>query len=121
MKPRFGLLSLLATLLLTQLCFVLNADSQANPRRIEVTAKRFSFTPNELTVKKGEPTELVLTSEDVTHSIRIKELGVDLKATKGQTSDFTFTPNKTGDFVGHCANFCGSGHGSMKLTVHVVD
>ena len=32
-----------------------------------------------------------------------------------------FTPDKAGDFVGHCSVFCGSGHGGMMLTLHVVD
>jgi cytochrome c oxidase subunit 2 len=119
-KLKFVLHSLFAALLFAQLCFVPNANAQATPRRIEVTAKKFGFTPGELTLKKGEPVVLVLKSEDVAHGIRIKELGIDLKATKGQTSEFTFTPDKTGDFVGHCSLFCGRGHGSMNLTIHVV-
>jgi cytochrome c oxidase subunit 2 len=32
-----------------------------------------------------------------------------------------FTADKTGDFVGHCSVFCGSGHGGMSLTLHVVN
>jgi len=47
-------------------------------------------------------------------------LGVELKAPKGGTSQVQFTPDKTGDFVGHCFVFCGTGHGSMTLTLHVV-
>jgi cytochrome c oxidase subunit 2 len=70
-------------------------------------------------VKKGESVVLVLKSADVAHGIRIKELGIDAKVGKGQTSEVPFTPNKTGTFVGHCSVFCGSGHGGMKLTVHV--
>jgi cytochrome c oxidase subunit II len=120
-KPKFLSHSLFAALLLAHLYFVPNAKAQIAPHRIEVTAKRFNFTPVELTLKKGEPVVLVLKSEDTNHGIRVKELGIDLKAAKGQTSEFTFTPDKTGDFAGHCSTFCGSGHGSMKLTVHVVD
>ncbi len=121
MKSKFILHSLFAASLFAQLCFVSNANAQGTPHRVEVTAKRFTFTPGELTLKKGEPVVLVLTSEDVTHGIRIKELGIDLKATKGQTSEFAFTPSTTGDFVGRCSVFCGTGHGSMKLTIHVVE
>ncbi len=121
MKPKFMLYSLFAASLIAQPCVVDNANAQATPRRIEVTAKRFGFTPGELTLKKGEPVALVLKSEDVAHGLRIKELGIDLKATKGQTSDFTFTPDKTGDFVARCSVFCGAGHGSMNMTIHVVE
>jgi len=86
-----------------------------------VSAKKFSFTPNELTLKKGEPVVIVLKSEDANHGLRVKELGIDLKAAKGQSGEITITPDKTGDFKGRCSTFCGSGHGSMAITVHVVD
>jgi cytochrome c oxidase subunit 2 len=86
-----------------------------------VVAKRFSYQPSEITVKKGEPVLLVVTSQDVGHGLRIRELNVDLKTPKsGGTAQVQFTPNLTGDFVGHCSVFCGAGHGSMALTLHVV-
>jgi cytochrome c oxidase subunit 2 len=97
------------------------AAPETQPRRIEVTAKRFSFDPAELTLKKGEPVVLVLKSVDVAHGLRFRELGVDATVGKGSTSEVQFTPEKTGDFVGHCSVFCGGGHGSMKLTLHVVE
>jgi cytochrome c oxidase subunit 2 len=72
-------------------------------------------------LKKGEPVVLVLKSADVAHGIRFKELGIETKIGKGQTSELAFTPDKTGTFVGQCSVFCGSGHGGMKLTLHVVE
>jgi cytochrome c oxidase subunit II len=120
-KQKLASLFLIAAFLFSQQCFVTRAKAQAARRRIEVTAKRFAFTPSELTLKKGEPVLLVLKSEDAGHGIRVKGLGVDLKAAKGQTSEFTFTPDKSGDFVGACSTFCGSGHGSMKIAIHVVE
>jgi cytochrome c oxidase subunit 2 len=95
--------------------------SQPAPRRIEVTAKRFSFSPSEITVKKGEPVVLVVTSQDVTHGLKFKELNLDSEVKKGATGELAFTPSKTGDFVGHCSRFCGAGHGSMTLTLHVTE
>jgi cytochrome c oxidase subunit II len=97
------------------------AVPETQPRRIEITAKRFSFDPGELTLKKGEPVVLALKSVDVAHGLRFRELGVEVKAGKGATGEVQFTPEKTGDFVGHCSVFCGGGHGSMKLTLHVVE
>jgi cytochrome c oxidase subunit 2 len=44
-----------------------------------------------------------------------------VKANRGQTSQVEFTPTETGTFVAQCAVFCGSGHGSMKLIVHVTE
>lgn len=121
MKLKFLLSTFFAALLVVQPCLSNHADGQDTPRRIEVTAKRFSFTPGDITLKKGEPVAFVLTSEDVPHGLRFKELGVDIKAAKGRTTETTFTPEKTGDFVGHCSVFCGSGHGGMTLTLHVVE
>ena len=92
----------------------------ASPRRIEVSAKRFVFEPAEITLRKGEAVDLVLTSKDVAHGVRVRELNLDLHADKGKTAEETITPTVTGTFVGHCSVFCVSGHGQMTLTIHVV-
>lgn len=91
------------------------------PRRIEVSVKKFSYTPGEITLKKGEPVVLVLTTEDVSHGVKFKELNLNAKFDKGKPAELAFTPDKVGDFVGHCSVFCGSGHGSMTLTLHVTE
>jgi cytochrome c oxidase subunit 2 len=96
------------------------AWSQPEVQRIEISARRFNFTPGEITVKKGLPVVLVLKSLDVTHGLRIHELGVDVTIKAGETVEVKFIPDAVGDFVGHCAVFCGPGHGSMAITVHVV-
>lgn len=98
-----------------------NLSAQTETRDIELTAKRFNFDPGEITVKKGQPVELTIKSLDVNHGLRVKELGIDMKIKKGGTAEAEFTPDKTGDFVGHCTVFCGAGHGSMKLIIHVVE
>jgi cytochrome c oxidase subunit II len=97
------------------------ASAQAGVKKIEITAKRFEYTPGEITLKKGEPVVLVVKSLDVGHGLRVKELNIDLKVKKGETTEVQVTPEKTGDFVGHCSVFCGPGHGSMKMTIHVVE
>jgi cytochrome c oxidase subunit 2 len=91
------------------------------PKRIEVSAKRFGYSPAEITVKKGEPVVIVLTTTDVSHGLKFKELGLDTKIDKNKPGEISFTPDATGDFVGHCSVFCGSGHGSMALTLHVTE
>jgi len=96
------------------------AWGQAAPRRIEITAQRFVFKPGEVTVKVGRPVVLVLKSLDVSHGLHIRDLGVNVKVKAGETGEVTFTPTKTGDFMGRCSVYCGSGHGSMTFTLHVV-
>jgi cytochrome c oxidase subunit 2 len=121
MKLTIALPTILAAGMVVAQFVVVATPAQLAPRRIEVTAKRFEFIPNEITLKKGEPVVLVLKSADVAHGIRFKELGIQTKVNKGQTSELAFTPDKTGIFIGHCAVFCGSGHGQMILTLHVVE
>lgn len=112
---------LLATVLAATGLSAPMARAEAAPQRIEITAKRFAFEPGEITLKKGQLVVLVLKSADVAHGIRIRDLNVEVKVGKGGTAEVKFTPDKTGDFVGHCFVFCGSGHGSMVFRVHVVD
>ncbi len=119
MRLKTGILSLAVAMLAAALPSPA-ARAQAEPQRIEITAKRFAFTPGEITVKKGQLVVLVLKSLDVSHGLRIRDLGVDMKVKAGQTAQVTFTPDQVGDFAGHCSVFCGSGHGSMKFTLHVV-
>ena len=106
--------------LLLILLVAASSAKPASPHRIDVTAKRYGFEPAEITVKKGEAVELEVTSADVPHGLRIRELKIDLRVSKGKKADTVFTPQTTGTFVGHCSVFCGSGHGEMTLTIHVV-
>src|SRR5579862_122973 len=73
---------------------------------IDVQAKRFSFVPAEITVKQGEKVTLHLVSDDVPHSLDIKDLGVNQEVSKGHPADVTFTANQAGDFHGECGRFC---------------
>jgi cytochrome c oxidase subunit 2 len=95
--------------------------AEVSTRHVEIVAKRFAFVPAEVTLKKGEPVDLVLKSADVPHGLRFRDLNVEVNVGKGATREVHFVPNKTGTFTGHCSVFCGAGHGSMTLTLHVVD
>jgi len=92
------------------------------PRRIDITAKRFSYTPDKITLKKDEPVVLVFHTEDVTHGFNVPDLNIkadDIK--KDKDSEVPFTPTQSGHFVGKCAHFCGKDHGSMALQIDVVN
>lgn len=99
----------------------MSAGPAAPSRRIEIVAGRFSFRPNEITLKKGEPVTLVLRTTDVVHGIKIEEFNVRSDIKKGGDTEITFTPTQAGHFEGRCAHFCGRGHGSMTLQINVVE
>lgn len=121
MKKKFILLTLLVSVLATVFVAPKVRAQASAPRRILIIAKRFSYDPGEITLKKGQPVVLVLKSADVAHGLRFRDFNVNVKVKAGDTAEVQFTPDKTGDFVGQCSVFCGSGHGSMRLTLHVVE
>ena len=120
MKKKFMLLILLVGVLATTAFSTQTALAQDPPQRIVLLAKRFNYTPGEITLKKGQPVILVLKSQDVAHGLRLRDFNINIKVKAGGVKEVQFTPEKTGDFIGHCSVFCGSGHGSMILKLHVV-
>ena len=100
---------------------LLRVHAQDAPRTIEVHAKRFSFTPSEITLQVGETVKLRLISDDVAHELVIPDLHVAQEIAKGHPVEVTIVADKAGDFQGMCGHFCGTGHGSMTFTVHVKD
>lgn len=109
-----------AILILTFAAYAIPAiHAQDHPQVIEIHAKRFSFTPSEITLIQGEKTTLALTSDDVTHGLVIPELGVNVTLPKGRVIKVDVTPQHTGTFHGQCGHFCGVGHASMVLSVEV--
>jgi cytochrome c oxidase subunit 2 len=121
MKKKFMLSLVCAAAMST--AFFANRSTVAEdaPHKVEVTASKFSFSPSEITLKKGQPAIIVLKGADAAHGLKFTELDFNIKVDKGGTTEGKLTPDKTGDFVGHCSVFCGSGHGTMALTLHVVD
>jgi len=89
------------------------------PKVIAVTAKRFEFSPKELTLKVGETVRLQLTTEDVTHGFFAKPLGIDEVIVPGKTTEVVVTPRTAGRYTTICDHFCGAGHGGMKMTIVV--
>jgi hypothetical protein len=56
-----------------------------SPRRVEIIAKRFTYEPDTITLKKGEPVVLVVHSIAVTHGIKIEAFNIksdDIKRTR---------------------------------------
>jgi cytochrome c oxidase subunit 2 len=121
MKTSFHVIVVAIAVFTCESGFRVAGASQEAPRRVEVSAKRFAFEPSTVTLKKGEPVVLTIRSKDVEHGLDFYELGLKVVVPKHGVAELKFTPDKAGDFVGHCAVFCGTGHGGMMLTLHVVD
>jgi cytochrome c oxidase subunit 2 len=91
------------------------------PRVIEIKAKKFEFSPSEITLKKGEPVILRLTSEDRTHGFLVKPLKIDTDIVRDKVTDVPVTPELAGNYTIICDHYCGTGHGNMKMKLTVVE
>lgn len=113
---------LIASISLIALALRAEPQTKTAAKTIEITESRFQFQPNEITVTKGQEVILLLHSTDVTHGLVVEALGIPpTDEKKGKPTPVTFVPDKEGTFEGKCSHFCGSGHGSMKITIHVIE
>ena len=93
----------------------------AEPRVIRIVAKRFSYTPSEITLKKGEPVVLELVSEDRVHGFKLPAFNIRTDVRPKDPVRIPLTPDKTGKFTFACDVFCGDGHDDMSGTLIVTD
>jgi cytochrome c oxidase subunit II len=105
--------------LLASLLTAAGTPAQDAPRVIDVTAKRFAFSPSQITLTRGETVRLRITSEDVTHGLFLRPLGIDAEIAPGRVTEVTVTPDTAGTYRAICDHFCGAGHGGMKMTIVV--
>lgn len=112
------------------------ASEAQSPRVIEISAKKYEFTPNEIQVKQGEKIELKVHSEDETHGVKLDAYPEGAKAKgdpglvftqpdqngkveKGVDQVVDLTAQQPGTYDFKCAKICGMGHGKMKGKVIV--
>ena len=107
--------------IISGLAFYVRVNALPAEREIHITAKKFDFTPDTITLKKGEPVLLVLSSQDRKHGFNLRAFGIRADVNAGESARIRFTPNKTGKFTFSCDVFCGEGHEDMTGTVVVTE
>ena len=113
--------ALVASALLSGLVVYTRANAVPVERVIHITANKFQFTPDSITLKKGEPVVFEITSGDRKHGFSLRAFGVRGDVLPGKVSRIRFTPDKTGKFTFSCDVFCGDGHEEMTGTVVVTE
>jgi cytochrome c oxidase subunit II len=88
---------------------------------IRVVAKRFDYTPGEITLKKGVPVVLEFTTQDVVMGFSAPDFKARADILPGQVARVRLVPDKTGRFEFHCDIFCGTGHEDMAGTIVVTE
>lgn len=72
--------------------------------KIVVEGKNFSFSPNKITVKKGQPVTIVFKNAGGIHDFTLDEFNAKTKQIKtGESEEVTFTPDKAGSFEFYCS------------------
>jgi cytochrome c oxidase subunit II len=88
---------------------------------IKITAKKFEYSPKEISLKKGVPVVLEFTSLDRLHGFNCPGLKIRSDITPGKVTTLRLVPDKAGTFPFHCDSFCGSGHEGMRGTITVTE
>ncbi len=89
------------------------SEPSSTPVEIKITARKFKFEPGIVTVQKGKPLRLLITSTDVNHGFAIGEFGIDVEIKPNATKVVAFTPTRSGRFTFYCSVVCGDGHDEM--------
>jgi cytochrome c oxidase subunit 2 len=92
-----------------------------NERVIRISASTFEFTPSRITVKKGEPVLLELTSKDRHHGFKLAQFHIQVDIKPGAVEHVRLVPDKTGTFTFFCDVFCGGGHEDMSGIIEVIE
>ena len=123
MSPRVGVLAVLlaAGTLAAAGCGRGKAGEAAESDVIHISAKKFAFEPDKITLKRGKTATLELKSLDRKHGFLIPDLKIRADVPAGGSVRVTLTPDNTGSFPFRCDLFCGSGHDSMTGVIEVVD
>lgn len=81
---------------------------------IKISAKRFEYSPNVITIKAGVPVIFEFTSLDRVHGFTVPDLG-GIRATiePGKVTRVRIVAPKAGTYEFHCDLFCGEGHEGM--------
>jgi cytochrome c oxidase subunit II len=88
---------------------------------IKIIAKKFEYTPREVTLKKGVPVILEFTTQDVFMGFNAPDLGARADIVPGKTVRVRVVPTKIGKVEFLCDVFCGSGHEEMSGMITVVE
>jgi len=76
-------------------------------------------TANELHIPEGATVQVQLESVDVIHSFWVPQLAGKTDVVPGQSNTMWLTSDQIGEFLGQCAEFCGTEHALMRFNVIV--
>ena len=109
-----------SSLLLGAATIGVRAAIQPKEKVIKILARRWTYTPNQVTLKQGVPVVLELTTADILMGFSAPDFQARTDIVPGKVARVRITPDKIGTFTFLCDIFCGSGHETMNGTIVVV-
>ncbi len=88
---------------------------------IKIEARRFSYEPSRIELRKDRTIILELHSLDRIHGFNVPQLGLRTDVAPGHSTRVRVTPRESGTFVFMCDIFCGEGHDEMAGVIVVRD
>ena len=85
----------------------------AQPRVINIIARKFVYVPDEIRVGQGETVVLQFTAPEVPMGFSLPDFSARADIVPGKVTTLRLTPDKSGSFAFVCDVFCGSGHEDM--------
>ena len=113
--------TLTLALLASGVALVLAKSKDGGERVVAIEVKRFEYVPKELTLRKGVPVILELSTLDVPHGFNLPDLNVRTDVIPGKPARVRIVPQQLGRFVFHCDIFCGTGHEELEGAIVVKD
>ena len=95
---------------------IFQGSASQERRVVRVTAERFSYTPSRIELEAGEAIELVVTSDDTSHGLRIQGTDIDRTIPKRGSGEIRVTVqiDEPGRYTFECSRVCGAGHNFMR-------
>jgi cytochrome c oxidase subunit II len=91
-----------------------SGTSMRGVHEIQVTLRKYEFSPGLVRVRKGEQVRLIMAAVDHDHGFKLDDFQINQKTRKGTRAVVEFTADKAGTFQFRCSNVCGLGHRNMK-------
>lgn len=79
-----------------------SAQQPAVQRHVEVSARKYAFTPPRIEVTQDDLVKITLHSEDIAHSFTIDAYRIAKRVGGGQTVTFEFRADQAGTFPIYC-------------------
>ena len=106
-------------------------DVPKGAMEVKVLAQQYGWTftypngkhpvgANTLVVPVDTPIHLNMRSKDVIHDFWVEQLGQKQDVFPNKTTHTWFEAHDVGKYEGQCAEFCGSGHATMTISVRVL-